>query len=322
MGFQDNSGDIIFDVVLTDEGRKRLSEGDFQITKFKCSDDEINYELFNLLTQSAYQDLQILQTPVFEAFTNNTSNMTSLLVSYDSQDLMYLPIIKLNTLNPTLVPYKTAMHTSGSFMVAVNTDTAGADPLSVAYTGGTTVGVDADGNDVDGFLFGADSGGGMILVDSGLDTNVFTPSSTQSQLPDGMTETGYIIEMDHRLGNLLDENRNAATPEVVDDDNIAIYTLDATSDSNFVVQNHDPQGQSQQVIQGYRFKSLRFKIGTSLHLRQSDYYFNKFGGTTSMATKGGSGTNNVLYIDTLIKVTGIDTGYSLEIPVRYVKLKS
>ena len=85
MGFQDNSGDIIFDVVLTDEGRKRLAEGDFEITKFKCSDDEINYELFQKLTSSAYQDLQILQTPVFEAFTNNTSNMSSLLVSYDSQ---------------------------------------------------------------------------------------------------------------------------------------------------------------------------------------------------------------------------------------------
>ena len=34
MAFQDNSGDIIFDVVLTDEGRRRLSAGDgtFNIT--------------------------------------------------------------------------------------------------------------------------------------------------------------------------------------------------------------------------------------------------------------------------------------------------
>ena len=35
MAFQNNSGDIILDVVLTDEGRRRLAEGDFQITKFK-----------------------------------------------------------------------------------------------------------------------------------------------------------------------------------------------------------------------------------------------------------------------------------------------
>ena len=36
MGFLDNSGDIILDVVLTDHGRKELSKGDgsFRITKF------------------------------------------------------------------------------------------------------------------------------------------------------------------------------------------------------------------------------------------------------------------------------------------------
>ena len=41
-----------------------------------------------------------------------------------------------------------------------------------------------------------------------------------------------------------------------------------------------------------------------------------------MADRGAGASSNVYYIDTLIKVTGIDTGYSLEIPVRYVKLKS
>ena len=323
MGFQDNSGDIIFDVVLTDEGRKRLSEGDFQITKFKCSDDEINYELYDKENPngSDFYDLQILQTPVFEAFTNNTSNMSSLLVSYDSQDLLYLPIIKLNTLKPQSLP--TAMHSSGSFMVAVNTDTAGADALSSAYISNKSIAIDSNGTLVDGFLFGADEGGGMILIDSGLDTGEFPPSSTLSQLPDGMNETGYIIEMDNRLGTLIDQNRAAIQPEIVDDDNIAIYTLDATSDSNFVVDNHEPQGNNNQTIEGYRFKSLRFKIQSSLNLRQSNFYFNKFGGTTSMMDKSGTtGTNNVYYIDTLIKVTGIDTGYSIEIPIRYIKLKS
>ena len=69
MAFQDNSGDIIFDVVLTDEGRRRLAKGDgtFNITKFALGDDEVNYQLFDTTTGSAYQDLQILQTPVFEA---------------------------------------------------------------------------------------------------------------------------------------------------------------------------------------------------------------------------------------------------------------
>ena len=47
MGFQDNSGDIIFDVVLTDEGRRRLALGNFSIVQFALGDDEINYGLYD-----------------------------------------------------------------------------------------------------------------------------------------------------------------------------------------------------------------------------------------------------------------------------------
>ena len=75
MGFLDNSGDIILDAVLTDHGRKLLAKGDgsFQITKFALADDEINYTLYNAThpSGSAYYDVEILQTPVLEAFTDN-----------------------------------------------------------------------------------------------------------------------------------------------------------------------------------------------------------------------------------------------------------
>ena len=85
MGFLDNSGDIILDAVLTDTGRMRLAKGDgsFKIVKFALGDDEINYELYNKdhASGSAYYDLTILQTPVLEAFTNNTSTMKSKLIS-------------------------------------------------------------------------------------------------------------------------------------------------------------------------------------------------------------------------------------------------
>ena len=49
MAFLDNSGDIILDAVLTELGRKRMSNGNFTITKFALGDDEINYELYNLI---------------------------------------------------------------------------------------------------------------------------------------------------------------------------------------------------------------------------------------------------------------------------------
>ena len=57
MAFQDNSGDIILDVVLTDEGRRRLARGDnsFSIVKFALGDDEINYSLFSTGSSTAHK---------------------------------------------------------------------------------------------------------------------------------------------------------------------------------------------------------------------------------------------------------------------------
>ena len=90
MAFLDNSGDIILDAVLTDTGRKRLAKGDgsFRITKFAFGDDEINYTLYDLnhASGSAYFDLNILQSPIFEAFTNNTSVMKSRLLTIARTD--------------------------------------------------------------------------------------------------------------------------------------------------------------------------------------------------------------------------------------------
>ena len=83
MAFLDNSGDIILDAVLTDSGRARLAKGDgsFRIVKFALGDDEIDYENYNKNTNTANADLQILQTPILEALTNDDSSMKSKLIS-------------------------------------------------------------------------------------------------------------------------------------------------------------------------------------------------------------------------------------------------
>ena len=83
MAFLNNSGDIILDAVLTDLGRQRLSKGDgsFKIAKFALGDDEIDYSQYNIATGSAYQDLDILQTPILEAITDNVASMKSQLVT-------------------------------------------------------------------------------------------------------------------------------------------------------------------------------------------------------------------------------------------------
>ncbi len=102
MAFLDNSGDIILDAVLTDAGRKRLAQGDgsFRIVKFALGDDEIDYSLFNKThpSGSAYFDLDIMQTPVLEAFTNNTSLLKHKLMTVSQTNLLYLPEMRLNDL--------------------------------------------------------------------------------------------------------------------------------------------------------------------------------------------------------------------------------
>ena len=99
MAFLDNSGDIILDAVLTDTGRRRLArrDGTFKVAKFALGDDEINYRLFNAChaSGSAYFDLEVLQTPVLEAFTDPESLMHHRLMSLSRNDILYLPIIEL-----------------------------------------------------------------------------------------------------------------------------------------------------------------------------------------------------------------------------------
>mgnify|MGYP003110354999 FL=1 len=200
MAFQDNSGDIIFDVVLTDEGRRRLAKGDgtFNITKFALGDDEVNYQLFDTTTGSAYQDLQILQTPVFEAFTNNTSNMSSMLMSIPRNNLLYLPILKINE---TVDGTSTSLHsTAKAFIVAVdgNTETNnGSTSLtsSIAYN--------ASGKLTEGIMLGfsTQKNSNYLRVDAGIDNSAVPPETNISDL--FLDETQYSLELDNRLGSII-----------------------------------------------------------------------------------------------------------------------
>lgn len=100
MSFLDNSGDIILDAVLTETGRRRMAEGNFKITKFALGDDEIDYSLYNKnhASGSAYYDLEILQTPVFEAFTQVNAGINYGLLPVTAVDLLFLPTMKFNEL--------------------------------------------------------------------------------------------------------------------------------------------------------------------------------------------------------------------------------
>ena len=319
MAFLDNSGDIILDAVLTDHGRKLLAEGDgtFEITQFALGDDEINYELYdkNHVSGSAYYDLEILQTPVLEAFTNNASSMKSHLVSYENLDLLFLPILKLNENNTN-----TAMHAdSGSFFVAADAFTEDDDE------GTTTSGViphHSTGIDIQGFLRGETlKGENHIRIDQGLDTNEISPRQGIGD----MLETEYTIQIDNRLGHICTTSGETLTEDYVDDDHIAYYTVSLSDvDMNTVYSIDDNTNSTQNVISGPRGTKLEFKIRSSMDLQTSTFLFTRLGGTQNLPSRasGGGGVSEVYYIDTIVRVTGIKTGNSLDVPIRFVKFKS
>jgi hypothetical protein len=93
MAFQDNSGEIFIDAVLTDEGRERLArnDGSFAIVRWRPGDDEIDYRFWNELTGSDSKDLKILDTPVFEAFTNEGVALRYPLITIRNARLQFLP---------------------------------------------------------------------------------------------------------------------------------------------------------------------------------------------------------------------------------------
>lgn len=293
MGWLDNSGNIILDTTLTDTGRFRLARGEFRIAKFSVFDDEIDYSLYNINhpSGSAYYDLAILQTPILEAFTNNTSYGNNKLISIARTNLLYLPVIKLNDIN---TPANNKHATIGAYAVAVNKTTE--DSFS----------------NIAGVLMGETlNGGATIRVDQGLDTTEISPSFT---LDSDLVETQYILEIDNRFGKLIGTDGTPAKVSFIDDDNIASYFLSLGTDPGFVTENTERQDiNKRQVISGPRGTSFQFRIQSSIELNTSDFLFSQIGSTTTLNSV------SVNYIDTYIVVTGATTGYRISIPVRFIK---
>ncbi len=311
MAFQDNSGDIILDMVLTDEGRRRLAKGDgsFKIVKFALGDEEINYNLFNKGAATALQDLEVLQTPILEAFTNNTSTMKTKLITIPRNDLLYLPILRLNEVSSTSVK----MHASGSFMVAVDLNTEDNSDKSL-----TTSVATLSGEPVTGFILGASlEGGGHVRVDAGVDNN----GAVTSIIDPALIETEFQIEIDNRLGSLVDSTgKSFLSPASIDDDNIASYIISKNTDPLFVKTPVVTNNTSNNTpIKGPISSFLEFKVRSSMDLKTSYYLFNKIGIDTTMQNDGAT-NSNVKIIDTTVRVTGLTTGYNIDIPVRFVKL--
>jgi len=327
MGFLNNSGDIILDAVLTDTGRMRLAKGDgsFRISKFALGDSEIDYSLYdkNNASGSAYYDITILQTPVFEAFTNNTSLMQSKLLTVNRNDILYLPVVKLFTTSGM----GSAKHSTGTFIVPVdqttvnNLSTLGAGMLN-GYKPNDTI--------------------SHIAADQGLDTSEI---SSEETLARDLVETQYILEMDTRLGAIFappespramptgqlttDTTIPAATPSFIDDDGVASYFFSmptprsaaASMTASRYISNLG--GTTESSIAGPRGTRIKFRIGASLELRTSTFLFTELGSLGNSALSNPSGNNlgagTYRFIDSTVRISGVNTGYRIDVPIRFVK---
>ena len=364
MAFLDNSGDIILDAVLTDTGRLRLAQGDgsFKISKFALGDDEINYTLYNKnhASGSAFNDLEVLQTPVLEAFTNNTSNLKTKLISISRTNVLYMPVLKLNMnddgaesvlhsgynskfFSRTITNGGTGTNIAEQdrFYIAVDNDTLTACKFTRESGTSNTAGNVALRGMIKGFK-GGTSQNDFIRVDQGLDTNQI-PASLG--LDSDLFESAYIIELDYRLGRLRARTESEPQPvNFIDDDNIASYYVtdakfinttlgDQTTTDNGAI-TYDQQklneASNTMVFEGPRGSMLGFALMASQELASSTYLFNQIGDSVaanSTTILGFPSSNDPLiqgktiyYIDSTVRVIGANTGFRLDIPVRYIKV--
>ena len=321
MAFLDNSGDIILDAVLTDAGRKRLARGDgtFKVTKFAFGDDEIDYSNYNPnhSSGSAFFDLEILQTPVLEAFTNNRSSLKSRLISLTNNNLLFLPELVLNEVQESLTKRPPSTNiVSGSFVIAVNQSTQ-ADLIGDFS--------DYRSKLIHGYGTPSIRNGSHIRVDQGLNTNKL---DALTRLSSELTEQQYVITIDNRFGMISDVYAGSqGSLTFIDDDQIATYfvtkrigqyivdcAVGQLSDKTGETGTYVGAGTEQaETIIGPRGTKLRFGVMASNNLRASNYLFNTIGRTIV------EGSNTYLIIDAKIKVMGVTTGYHIDIPVTFVK---
>ena len=326
MAFLDNSGDIILDAVLTEIGRKRMSSGRFRISKFGLGDDEINYEIYNKNhpSGSAYYDLEILQTPVFEATTGKNSRINFGLMNISNRNLLYLPTIKRNEM-----VNNSAQLNNNVYYLAVR-DGVTADALAAAF-GGTT----AAGNLK--VLRSGKTDGTAIVLETGLDTTEIAATranKTSYIVSNGLQESSFSISVDTRfIGSILGPGagtvfnnsgeegesrvrlRLTATSPSGRDPSIVNYSVaKVTSVNNNVYKSLSDTiaDTATSVIAGPRANMTALNFTTKL-LTADDYDRH---GKTGQTVAGAAGTYR--FIDTTVKVVGT-TGITDQLPIRIIQ---
>ena len=225
-------------------------------------------------------------------------------------NLLYLPIIMLNE-----VSRENTRNSSGEvFLVAVDQTTE------------TQIQTDASPSNWTQGVIAGQTGGTFstkILLEQGINS---TEIPDTIALDPDLVETQYIVEMDNRFGKIRTVANGGggsiANPSYIDDDNIASYYFSSTRNGDYVLENWSDKinpnvatvDPNLKGIKGPKGTRLRFMIASSLDLSTSSYLFDTLGG--SGYTVGSTAYN---FIDSNIRIIGGTTGYTIDIPIRYIK---
>jgi len=332
MAFLDNSGDIILDAVLTDLGRQKLAKGNFRIQKFALGDEEINYALFDSSDNrgSAFYDLEIMQTPLLEAFTSDQSLMHSRLMTFERNNILYLPILKANNKIDSCRPN---VSLGGWNLIADNH----------TYTGNNTLNQPAEF----GFLHGVSgefaSTTTHICVDQGIDSAA-NGMSIATEIDENLLDRSFLIKMDSRLLKLEsfvgEGNAQPVNDFHFDDDGIVTYRLTQGRGNASIMGPRDsiPERRrddidssmddnqlapiaATEMFAGPLGNVLRIVPRTTQEVQLSTSLFDELGNDgIDLAFKGvNNGIDVYKFIDTTISVMGVDTGFKLDLPIRIIK---
>ena len=329
MAFLDNSGDIILDAVLTETGRKKLASGTFTISKFALGDDEINYTLYNKdhPSGSAYYDLEILQTPILEAFTGTNANINYGLRAITNTNLLYMPDIVTNEKLRSF----SVLKKNSIYYLAVNGDTYTALEKSTEAGGAEYV------------LTANSSTSRMVIFESGLNTATIPATATNRTtylVGTDMIDNGFTVQVDQRfianVRSLL--GSSYVSNDATDNLNCALTlntggSTTGTSDMA-LYNNYSTLGITDQLVDTTSGESkwtalagpagtlgaLNFDVVAGLEstVTTDEAYTNY--GKTGINIFGGSHTYD--YIDTIVYVVGDSTGTVIQLPVRVTRLAS
>ena len=336
MSIQSKAGTIILDAVLTELGRKRMSQGKFYISRFSLGDDEIDYSV-SYDDAGTYKILSASTAPAFEAFSSEHATITHGLSHIERSDIMYLPTLKFNNLTSTGFNNVNSYYKNrdlDAVYLAVNTETN--DKLVETF-GDTKHSLQSDVVDQR-----------MIFVESGIeDPDGLLQRTTAYResfiLGPGMLDSSFYIHVDARFVTKVYgptttcyfSNRSTGKPNVIFptlektlplsapkylkhflahkargiDNYIYEYTSATVSDLTISTIN-GPRGTVVATCLGV---DDMMKVGSD---SATNYKFSSYGTINNNLFGDG---NKYDYIDTAIYVEGATTGVKLTIPLRIIR---